>query len=67
MFHLVSYDMRSVHDKFHEFSMYRSADISLLYLFEFFTLEEQESRRISYMKDVVLYEGDFNQIYFIFL
>jgi hypothetical protein len=52
-------DMRSVHAKFHEFILYRSADmnISLLYFFDFFTLEEQELGRISYMKDVVLYEG----------
>jgi hypothetical protein len=40
-------DLRSVHAEFHEFSMHRSADmnISLLYFFQFFTLEEQELGR----------------------
>jgi hypothetical protein len=39
--------------------MHRSADmnISLIYFFEFFTLEEHELERISYIKDIVLYEG----------
>jgi hypothetical protein len=29
----------------------------LIYFFEFFTLEEHELERISYIKDIVLYEG----------
>jgi hypothetical protein len=51
-------DTRSVRAKFHEFIMHRSAymNISLLYFFDFFTLEEQELGRIFYMKDVVLHE-----------
>jgi hypothetical protein len=47
--------------------------ISLLYFFEFFTLEEQELWRIYWMKDVVLYESvptkfvsPFLELYFIF-
>ena len=51
--------MRSMHTEFHEFSMHRKGDINLS-LFSFSkicTLEEQELRRIDYMKDVVLDEG----------
>jgi hypothetical protein len=67
--------MRSVNVKFHEFIMHRIADmnISLLYFFEFFTLEEQELERTTYMKDVILYEAvptksisSFLELYFIF-
>jgi hypothetical protein len=51
--------MWNAHFKFHEFSMHRDADINLsLFSFsEFTTLEEQESRRFDYMKDVDLDEG----------
>jgi hypothetical protein len=50
--------MRSMHAKFHEFSMHRSAymNLSLLYFFDFFTLEEQELGIISNMKDLAPYE-----------
>jgi hypothetical protein len=67
--------MRSMHPKFHEFSMHIIVDmsISLLYFFEFFTLEEHKVGRISHMKDVVLYEtvpikfvSSFLELYFIF-
>jgi hypothetical protein len=50
--------MRNLHAEFYEFIMHISAymNISFLYFFEFFTLEELELGRISYIKDVVLYE-----------
>jgi hypothetical protein len=66
-------DTRSLHAEFHEFSMHRDADmnISLFYFFDCI-LEEQELRRIDYMKDVVLDEtipikfiAYFSKLYFI--
>jgi hypothetical protein len=67
-------DMRSLHVEFHEFSIHRDADmnISLFDFFEFCILEEQELRRIDYMKDVVIDEripikfiSCFSELYFI--
>jgi hypothetical protein len=48
-----------MHAKFQEFSIHRSADMNIYlhYFFEFFILEDQELRRISNMKDLVLYEA----------
>jgi hypothetical protein len=50
--------MKRAHAKFHEFSMHRDAymNLSLFLFFQFCTQEEQELRRIDYMKDVVLDE-----------
>jgi hypothetical protein len=56
---IFSNDMGSMHTKFYEFIMHRKGDIdlSLLSFSEICRLKEQELRRTSYMKDVVLYEG----------
>jgi hypothetical protein len=57
--HLFRNDMGSMSVKFNEFSMHRKWDIDLsLFLFsEICRLKEQELRKTSYMKDVVMYEG----------
>jgi hypothetical protein len=51
--------MWSVHAKFHEFRKHRGGDTNLssFSFSKFCTLEEQELGRISYIKDVVLYEA----------
>jgi hypothetical protein len=51
-------DLRSVQTKLHEFRKHRGGDMNLSsFLFsEFCTLEELELGRITYVKDVVLYE-----------
>jgi hypothetical protein len=51
--------MKSMHAKFHEFSMHSYADmnLSLFIVSEFYTLEEQDFMRFGCMKDVVLDEG----------
>jgi hypothetical protein len=56
---LLSNDMRSMHAKFYEFIMHIKGDIdlSLLSFSKICRLNDQELRIISYMKDVVLYEG----------
>jgi hypothetical protein len=56
---IFSNDMRSIHATFYEFIMHRKGDIDLsLFLFsEICRLKEQELKRTSYMKDVVIYEG----------
>jgi hypothetical protein len=68
-------DIWSPHAKLHEFIMHIDEDMNLsLFSFnEFDTLEEQELRRIAYMKDVVPDEGIptklylyFSDLYFIF-
>jgi hypothetical protein len=53
----------SVHAKFYEFIIYKKGDIdlSLLSFFKICRLNEQELRITSYMKDVVLHEGNPNQ------
>jgi hypothetical protein len=60
--------MMSLHAKFCKFNMHRKGDINLsLFLFsEFCTLEEQEFGRITYMKDVVIYEGFQPNLFHIF-
>jgi hypothetical protein len=52
-------DIWSLHAKFHECKKHRGGNTNLFsFSFsEFCTLEEQELRRIAYMKDVVLYES----------
>jgi hypothetical protein len=67
-------DMRSLHAEFHEFIMHKKEDVDLS-LFSFSKicrLKEQELRRTSYKKDVVLYEeisikfiSYFSELYFI--
>jgi hypothetical protein len=71
---LLRNDMRSMHAKFYEFIMHIKGDIdlSLLSFSKICRLNEQELRITSYMKDVVIYEGNptefiscFSELYFI--
>jgi hypothetical protein len=52
-------DMGSMHANFDEFRMHRKEDIDLSFFSfsEIYRLKEQELRRTSCMKDVVLSEG----------